>query len=488
MRTIHVNGNTVTLRNNNLRIQFDRNFGGAALHWNAMPSGVQLVNPFPGEACNLVYDTGNDGTQASPDGLTSNYITPIDEDHEYTRYYGLETCLQKSWGDTGTCRYSTAGYLPYFWASLERVDDCIPPDPRGDHGWNTQYHNFLNLPASVFSNPGVPLVFAARPGVPSGMILIGDEIKQYYIPSTPWNQAYCKIKNGNAAMSVNVNMRLASEDAVAGIIFRKQVPSHLGADINALYQSPGYQLNINKQGGMAFVKDNVEVLWSKPPAFGDLLNGLAGLNVEIRSTPDSMADSAYIYVNNQFVGIAPLAYKFDAMGLFASCSSGQIWFNYRRPFDLNVIGRSSFNAYDDKMSMYFSVETEDGSTIPFYRTNLPVIFLDYAIRKGYTVKNKAGAKYSDLSPNFADLETAPGVLDTTKVSSIWIGTDDRSAGLYFSGIAFGKTPNVTGRPHIGISKNHIAFNALGFEANNVPEAISKASMSCWVRSAVPVGW
>jgi hypothetical protein len=468
--TISATADKVTLSNGDLTLAFDRRFGGAPLEW-ANKQGTQLVSSFPGEGAQVVYDTGNDGTQASANGLTLNPVAELfDAASNKYSYYLAETSIGRAWDGVPLVHYQTSGIIPMFWASLEKIDDCVPPDPRGPMGWNTQYNNFLNLPAYVFTGPGVPLIFAPRGPVTSGMMLIGDEIVQFYNPGVIWNKAYTKIKNGRFAWRCNVSLKEAGADAIAGIIIRKEVPQAPTANINDLYSAHGYQLNFNKQGGVQLVKDNAIALWTSPKSYKDQLNSSAGLAVDIR-THYADTDKVDIWLGGQLVAtVAGLTYRYESFGCFAQTTSGRIYFLNREPFDLNVIMTSAWFAYPDRITSVLGVQCD---SVPMYRLNLPVLFAAPPIRSMWEIKEPDGQVWHNGQQ--IPWQIAPGLLPVDHVKSIWIGQQN-GAGV---GAQIAHC-NVAG--HMGISINEFAINPLPFSANTAPVTIDEAEVIMHYRS------
>lgn len=453
-------GSIVTMDNGDLSIGFDENFGGAALHWKNS-KGVQLVNPFPGEGCNVVFDTGNDGTQASADGLTPNYVGQLYETGSRWAYYLAETSIGRAWQGVDMAHYQASGILPFFWASLEKIDDSVPLDARGPMAWNTQYNNFLNLAPATFTSPGVPLIFAPRGPVTSGMILIGDEIKQFYSPGTPWNQAFTKIRGGRFAARFHVSVKEAGNDAIAGFIIRKDVPLGANANINDLYAAKGYQLNFNKVGGVQLVKDNAVVLWTSPKTYKNELNSTVGLIVELRT---SYTDSTKmeIYLGGVLVTtITGLTYNYEAFGCFAQTTSGKIIFTYREVFDLNVVMTSAWFAYTDHFTSALGICALD---IPLYRIAAPVIFVATPLRQMWEVKEPNGTVWNNTQN--IPWQIAPGLLPVDHVKSIWIGQQSGSG----IGALIEHCP-IDG--HIGIDINQFTINPLPYSANFSPVIVDQ---------------
>lgn len=448
-------GTIVTLDNGDLAIGFDENFGGCALHWKNK-NGVVLVNPFPGEGCNMVFDTGQDGTLASSDGLTANPVATLYESGSRFAYYMAETSIGRAWQGVDMAHYQTSGIIPFFWASLDKIDDSVPPDPRGLNPWNTQYNNFLNLPISVFTSFGVPLIFAPRGAVTSGIILLGDEIKNFYSPGTPWNQAFAKIRRGRFAARFRVSTKDAGADAIAGFVIRKDVPLQPGANVHDLYAAKGYQLNFNKAGAAQFVKDNAILLWNSPKLYKAELNSSNGLTVELR-THYADPTKLDIYLNNILVTtVAGLVYEHEAFGCFAQASSGQIRFTYREVFDLNVVVTNAWFAYSDHFTSALGVSALD---IPLYRIAAPVCFMSPPIRQMWEVKEPNGTVWNNTQN--IPWQIAPGLLPVDHVKSIWIGQQN-GAGL---GTMIEHCP-IDG--HIGIDINQFTINPLPYSANFTP--------------------
>lgn len=453
-------GSIVTMDNGDLSIGFDENFGGAALHWKNS-KGVQLVNPFPGEGVNVVFDTGNDGTQASADGLTVNPVATLYEQSSRWAYYLAETSIGRAWQGVDMAHYQASGILPFFWASLEKIDDSVPPDPRGPMGWNTQYNNFLNLPSATFSSPGIPLIFAPRGKVTSGMMLIGDEIKQFYNPSTPWNEAFTKIRGGRFAARFHVSLSEAGGDAIAGFIIRKDVPLAPTANINDLYAAKGYQLNFNKSGGVQLVKDNAIVLWTSPKAYKSEINSTTGLVVELR-TNYTDPTKLEIYLSNLLVAsISGLDYTYEAFGAFAQTTSGKIVFTYREVFDLNIVMTSAWFAYSDHFTSALGISALD---IPLYRIAAPVLFVATPLRQMWEVKEPNGTVWNNTQN--IPWQIAPGLLPVDHVKSIWIGQQSGSG----VGALIEHCP-IDG--HIGIGLNQFTINPLPYSANFSPVIVDQ---------------
>lgn len=467
--SISATSEAITMSNGDLTLTFNRNFGGAPLNWKNK-NNVSLVSPFAGEGCQVVYDMGQDGTQATCNGPTQNPVAKLfDSFSDPYAYYLSETSIGRAWNGLPIAHYQTSGIIPGFWASLEKIDDSVPPDPRGPMGWCTLYNNFLNLPTTVFTGVGVPLIFAPRGPVTSGMILLGDEIKQFYNPGTPWNQAYTKYKDGRVAWRCRINLKDAGTDAIAGIFFRKEVPQGT-ADINTLYAAHGYQLNFNKQGVVQLVKDNFTVLWNSPKNYKTELNSTNGLPVQIRTHYDD-TNRVQILINGQLVAeIIALDYRFDGTGCFAQTSSGRIYFSDREVFDLNVVMTAAWFAYPDRITSVLGVTA---NSVPMYRTQLPVCFIDFPIRQMWEVKDVDGVVYKN--DQNIPWQIAPNLLPTSKVKSFWIG-QDAGAGI---GALLERCP---ANGHMLITKDTFAINSLPFSANTAPVTIGEEEVVTHYRS------
>jgi len=201
-----------------------------------------VTNPFPGEGVTVMWDQGNDPTQASANGLTLNPIARLDGQQQEFSYYGRETVFQSGGGTSNQVTYEVTGFAPFFWLSHEAGDDAIPPEslPR----WRTLYNNPGNS-SQITGDPSVPVFYTASETIDGAVMFLGDDVAS---GNLPWNQRLAEMREGRFAAKVRVSLQNSSNDAIAGLMFRRQVPAGQNVSEADAYFAPGYTLNVNKSG------------------------------------------------------------------------------------------------------------------------------------------------------------------------------------------------------------------------------------------------
>lgn len=410
---------------------FHGKFGGAPLTWKK--NGIITTENFGGEGVQIVFDSGQDGTQSTATGLDYYPIAQIGKPETWNySYFGYETVAGVY---SGKAVYETTSFLPYFWVSLDAIDDAIPNDPRGDHRWSTRYHDILGLSSKAYETFGAPIYFSGNASVPSGIILLGDEIKPIYAPGTPWYERVNRIPGGRFALRTRVSMRYAGYDAIAGIMLRKNLTLSSQADVHSVYAAPGQQLNINRWGVVQLV-DRGKIVWTSPSQYWAThkrsLETDLGLQIEIR-THNWGTERMELYFDGKFEGGVTTVPQGEAFGLFGSSTTGPIKFSDRQFIDVGTQCLSRWETTPEgtmlgTLSVY---RIASPWSVPMYRVNLPVAFVNRNFRQTHRVwdHNWNSYGFTELSRMFPEgwiPYAAPG----WSARAMWSGSLDGAYGVW----------------------------------------------------------
>lgn len=448
------NGWQVELTQPGMKVGFSTWHGGAPLNVLNTKLGIPVVSNHPGEGLQLVFDSGQDGTQASATGADGNYVKTLSGDNvPKDEYYTREEAYLPD-KDGHEALYQVGGPAPYFWISTEGIDDAIPPHASGKpSAWCTAYNNFLNLPGNTFSNFGVPIFFSPRGEVKSGMIMLGDEIKATYDKSLPWYKRICKIPGGKVSFKIRFNLSEASPDVITGVHFRKPADYKSTDTQDAIYSAPGNVIYVNKAGGVDYF-DGPKVFHVRSSSPSQ------EMVIEVRSLLTS--SDIQIFIDGVFCGTLPSSYSGEALALYCQCSSGKVKFDYREIFDMGTNFTAQYrstprNTLIQALTVY---RTCAPYYIPMYRLNLPVCFIDPAIRQQYRVWNPAGGVTTSTS-------NQGNMIPLSRVKAVYCGRPDGKAGM------FCRIHSYTGQSgHLGISTLGPSLSTLSYDANFSPELMN----------------
>ncbi len=341
-----------------VRLRFDTYYGGAPLEWYVNQNGqeTELLSPPPkaGTGFQLVYETGQDATQASANGITpfriARTVDPVDVLNQ-NNYYCREV-LPAEW-PSGCNYYRVVGFAPFFWASLDAIDDAYPPftrslpvgiDPHTEQsGWMTSRPGIADA--------GVPLWFRSQPGKPAGIVMIGNEMKP--VGSASWNRRLLEIPEGRFACRIRVGFGETTAGAIAGIMFRRQVPVREDANIDDAYAAPGYTLYVNYAGDLEIIRvqGGQDRVWKGQlsNASRALLRSASGTQLELR-THNAMPGRVEIYADHVALGVYndPQPILGPHFGLFATAPANTfIRFAEREVFDVGTEFQSTVTALPD---------------------------------------------------------------------------------------------------------------------------------------------
>lgn len=227
------------------RVRFDSWYGGMVRYWHlyGAPNGYQtsIIWPNAGAAMQLIYDTGQDPTQGTPNGSTPNPIAILGDLASNLRYnyYVRETVFQPPSPSDPRAIYEVTGFAPFWWVSNVDESDAIPNG--NNSGWCTGHTNC----GWVFE-AGWPIQFRATESNRTGILM---RAHQYKSSSTfTWNRRLHEIDGGRVAFKISVNLESGSPNSFAGVMFRRHVPDQPNATLTTAEASPGYMLAINRLG------------------------------------------------------------------------------------------------------------------------------------------------------------------------------------------------------------------------------------------------
>lgn len=411
----------VDLVQKDFSLRFVANYGATPLQWLGK-NGVAVVHNHPGEGAQLTWDSGQDPTPAG--NIEPRSVTALSLQDDANSYYIREEAYVPD-TETREALYQVAGTPPYFWISHEAADDAHPRDDRGDHGWSLLYHDILHLGPTVYQGGGVPIWFVPTAQVPSGILLIGDELKAIYPPGAAWYDRVCRTEGGHIAFTVRVSMADATPDSIAGVIFRRDIPLSPAANIDTVYSSPGCSLFVNALGGVDYFDGDRRMTLVANGAT-DIVAALKhpdGLKLEVRSFPHS--NDLLILIHNRQLIRVTCAHRGPHTGLFAQGSGGKIKFLNRDFYDMGAKFRNVFESTArDTLLWTCSYHRQ---RLPFrnglYRCNIPLVFTDPRIREAAWAHRLDGTKVSD------GLWQSPFPL-LSDFKSIYSGKADGSAGVH----------------------------------------------------------
>lgn len=460
------NGQVVELTQPGYKVRFIVPFGGAPLeqYQTDGPVPVSIISQPSGEGAQVLADTGQDWTQASGTGRHGNIVKPIGVPYvKGNEYYARETIFLPD-RDGHEAVYAVEGPFPAFWISVDREDDVIPPDPRGPHGWSLKYNDILNLGPDHYINNGVPIYFVPRGNVPSGILLLGDTIKYFYTPQAPWYEKIARIERGHIAFRFSVSMKTIRGNGMLGFMFGIDANLDDNSDINTIYNSPWSALFVNNQGGIDFHdRGRVTTIIGPNTFLRSKIRSDQGLYLELRTTE---RNTVQVYADYILRGEYPRSAFGPYAGVIASATDGHVQMRDREVFDMGI----NFSAIHRSTPRNTMLQTLSAWRVrepfvqPAYRMNLPVMWIDPAIREA--------AKMWDLNGQEQPLpaDSFPLMKD---ISAIYAGKADGSAGYFcrIHGFTGGQLA------HAGVTPTALGLNNLSFNANHIPENFSFHSVT-----------
>lgn len=396
----------------NFKVDFDTEYGGTPLYM--YQNDVLVTDPYGGAGSSIMWDTGQDSTQATGNGPEPYPIATFDNPSSWPLSYYAHEFLYNDDNTNGRVSYGVRGFAPFFWVSLEEIDDEILLNSQGRHGWST-FYNTNGRPLEDFGIPmGQPIYFDSKQGLTSGLFMLGDELVKLYRPDAPIEERLCKVPNGALAFKVHIFFNDASPDAFAGIHFRKEIPN---GEINqdTVFAANGLELYANKIGGIA-LHQNGNIIWS---GLEETIVSRGYADIEVK-THNWNLNLIEIYVNGkhqtnielQTPATGPL------VGLFAyTAPDTNVRFGRRYFTDLNSLFEVIYTGRADGWLEIFA-KIKALNDVPVYRANMPAIFPSRDI--------------APLTPRVFDKsghEISPSFIVELDEHTLWLGTENGDNGV-----------------------------------------------------------
>lgn len=368
---------SMVLRSGNVALRFIDNYGGAPLEWWSEPFPL-LTNSFPGSGASVAWNTGQDPTQASANGLLNHSIAKLNpedigmsvEHNNSLNYYIRETLADPAG------RYQVQGFAPDFWLSAEAADDAIAPRSNGgDTGWRTKYQP--GACAGALNSPGCPVIFEGTAANPSGMMFVGHELF-----GGNWSERLRPYNEGRVAFKMNLKL---NGEAIGGVCFRKTVNFNAENKDDA-FNAPGLHWLFNSRGGVELIEKmrggGERKLWSytlPPQAFSKLVG--YGLPIECRSD-NNRPHYLEFYINGVNVmagGEVTDAPPGPHLALFAQAPAGSVVFSDRQVFHVGIEFSALYESLGNgEIRSDIEIRNAPGVTgiFKYWRANTPALFLN----------------------------------------------------------------------------------------------------------------
>ena len=423
----------VVLRSNTNAIRFQRLWGMTPNQWFPEPFPM-ATNDFPGSGVSVQWDTGQDPTQASANGLLPNPVP--------SRY------MSESIFDPVNCIFKVGGYPPQFWLSSEKADDAIAPNPDAtDTGWRTLYQPGVYTPWLIWKER--PVIFEGRSACWSGLFFVGDELNADPL----WNRRLCGYGNGRQACKLNIGMQHGDATSFAGIMFRKSVRSDANTDKHHAYAAPGIHFLVWRTGAWSVVKmtNGAEVVLKSGKLSKAQIKTLQteiGLEFEIQS----FATYCNIYAGGGLIASADLSGCNEGphLCLFASTHSGWIMFSNRQMFDLGIRFDSQYQSLGDGR---FVSDIAIYKTYPearfLYRAGMPGVFMNQQTFKG---NDRRTLGFNAETRNWSDID---GVYNLWDYDEYFAGNTPCSCGIKMKVLECKLDGVKSEKAHLLISKHQI---------------------------------
>ena len=403
----------VVLNSGDSDILFDVRYGGSPLEFWRHNYPGPITNRFPGSGASVVFDTGQDPTQASANGFTPNPICRFGApETDRFNYYIRETRFEQP----GI--YEVSGFVPDFWLSHESIDDYPCP------------------PAFGWSAINTALVFSGSPAHSSSIYCPGNEMEPGRIRRYP---------KGRIAFKTRIAMKCDS--GIGGFMFRKAVASDTPT-ATEFYDADGYHVNFMRSGQWQILQQKSRVQTSV--ASGLLSNTerakliAGGLLVEIRT---SNVDPSIVefYLEGAIKKTMSLGFPVlgDAFGVFANCIAGTIGFTERQVFDLGVQVKTRWESLNGgRFRQTVTIDALEPRR--FYRANTPAVFLN---------KELFTDRSCQVMPWGQDWRPGPGTYKFGDCAAYWCGNVQGTLGVMLSDIIATVDGQVSAGAHLLLRKS-----------------------------------
>ena len=457
------------------KVDIDTRFGGTPSRWYNGFDPNSVTNPFAGEGVTVMWDQGNDPTQGSANGPGFNPIARLDGQQLSYNYYARETMFADGGGNSDSVVYEVTGFAPFFWISHEAGDDAIPVESLSR--WRTLYNNPGDA-NQIKSDPSVPIFYQAAGTTDGAVMFIGDDV---VASGTSWSQRLAETREGRFAAKVRVSLQNASNDAIAGLMFRRQISDAVDVSEATAYSSPGYTLNVNKSGTLEIVRVGsqgaapVAVWTSASGVAASTINTANGALLELRT--HNANGNVEIFLNGISIGNYddPDVLRGAHFGLFAQSSTGEIKFSDRQVFDVGTEYVAKYKGYENGvLETDIEIRNAGGVTSAnqLYFAQMPIAFLAANLRQNAVARvyDATGAVTTEVS-NLADpgirsqafriLQNQSSLPIGDDAYAFWLGSSETNTGIF----AVPQAAWVNGIPSAG-AHGQFDINSAASEPNN----------------------
>jgi hypothetical protein len=360
------------------------------------------------------------------------------------------------------------------------------------------------LPESTFSDFGVPIFFQGGDSHHEGVIFAGNKMLS---ASVPWNQRMACLPEGRFSCQVNISLAQASDDASAGIMFRREIKTSGSKSIKDALQAPGYLLAVNKQGVVEILRAAggdvpPQVVWGGGVITRvlDSVNTSSGAKLELRVN-NAQLDTVEIWLDGEYCDsyCDPNVILGPNIGLNAQSKSPdnliklskRYFFDISREFDAIYTGTPA-----GVFNMSLTVTNAEAVHKPqeLYRTNLPGVFVSKNLAQIVCKAWDAEDNEIDLNQEFPTpgTETFSGIVPILRkplyVKSLWVGQADGLAGIFCTPLSSSVDDQAAIESHSGLFAPPlpiIALNSLPYSANQQPVLLSTVCMNADFLPRIP---
>lgn len=421
----------VVLKSDYFALRFFHLFGGVPLEFWREPYPGPITNSFPGSGASINFEVGQDPTQATSDGFTTNPIARQGHQVSIQRYnyYARELEIVTQ-AVSAYPHYTVQMFAPDFWLSSDPIDDFPIASPNSN--WQTRYsHNpifdahFTTFPTSIIFKNTDPANYNV------GFIYPNNEIN--HTPKT-----LRRYPQGRFAGHVRISFANAKQSA-AGIVFRQVLSPHQPSlndfnSVNQIYNAPGYIFSVTSDYRATFKKiignGTSKIIYEKKlsSTHQNLLKSITGLEIEVRTHNGIPGQIELLIEGNPifyFIDATPILG--EAAGLFAQVGQGHIVFNQRHFVDVSTTITATYKALDNAtIQSTHVIENPYPNPNPFYRANMPGMFLNPTIFQ----QERATKAIKDII-----VDNREGVYNLQDYKSFYCGNADGTLGLYATPIS-----------------------------------------------------
>ena len=428
---IYDTANRIILASQLWEASFDPSYGGSLMALNKPGDSQNVIYDHAGAAGSIMWNSGNDPTLASANGIARNEI------HQFRKADRPRAIVRET--EYGNGGYAVEGSAPYFWMSHEHFDDYIPDSV---NRWQTLYNNIRPDLAPFAHAWNTPVYFIPAANQLHGSLFVGNENASYR--GTP-HSVY------TSNFSISANIRFVQANSHGG---------NVASLIATSKQAEGLRFDLNAMGQWAVLhRGTIQFAGAVP-----LSKVSTGLKAELVFNEGLVS----LYLEDQPVGGASInnikdIREFGIQGRMIN-TNGFIEFGNRQFVDLDETVKVRYSVASDGA---LQIDAELTSFNPLFRTNLPGVFLARELIGRRVLILKDGRRFYD-NQIYDTFGTECFALD--EVAAVYTGNGSGTHGLlaYDFKSDCKMANNNQYRAHLLIGTDVIALNNLPLQANEHP--------------------